>query len=430
MTFNIAFLVFLYLIEPLIIYSYAKSIFSLKYKPILTILISSGSYMIILVIYIFFSGNDIVNLLSILFINILQLKFLYNSKLKSAVFHGFVLIIIQFLSEAVAAYMLSWVLDLSSDQVVENYLEFGLVASLMIYFTLTKLLSMFTTKENRSRLSGKNFVLFLLPVSSIAIVLVLRYFTAGNKLNAFQNILCLGSMLLLIAANIAMFLVYETSLKNSERIFELEIVNQKNSIDLEYLKLLEKKSDAIQIMSHDFNKHLNTIKLMTKDTEVKNYVESLVGEISSSSEYRKTHNKTLDVIIGKYIDICHDNKISFTVECMSENLQYMTAIDLSSIFNNLLENAVESAKQSEERNIFLQISIVNNAFSKIVLYNSCCNVDMDSLGHFKTTKTNKKRHGLGLKSVIKTVEKYDGSCQFEFEEDKKEFKSIILIPQI
>ena len=55
---------------------------------------------------------------------------------------------------------------------------------------------------------------------------------------------------------------------------------------------------------------------------------------------------------------------------------------------------------------------------------------MDSSGHFKTTKTNKNRHGLGLKSVIKTVNKYDGSCQFEFDKNNKEFKSIILIPQI
>ena len=231
MTDNIVFLIFLYLIEPLIVYSYAKSIFSLKLKQIQTMLISSCSYLFILIIYLFVIRNDIVNLLSILIVNFLQLKFLYNSKVKSAVFHSFLLIIIQFISETSAAYIFSWILNISSNQVVENYFEFGSITSLLIYFTLTKLLSMFATKENRSKLSGKNFVLFLLPVSSVAIVLVLRSLTVDKKLTAFQNVLCIGSMLLLLAANIAMFLVYETSLKNSERLFELEIVNQKNSID-------------------------------------------------------------------------------------------------------------------------------------------------------------------------------------------------------
>ena len=358
------------------------------------------------------------------------MKFLYNSKVKSAVFHSFLLIIIQFISETSAAYIFSWILNISSNQVVENYFEFGSITSLLIYFTLTKLLSMFATKENRSKLSGKNFVLFLLPVSSVAIVLVLRSLTVDKKLTAFQNVLCIGSMLLLLAANIAMFLVYETSLKNSERLFELEIVNQKNSIDLEYIKLLEKKSNAIQIMSHDYNKHLNTIKLMTDDKNIQEFVDGLVDEISITSEYRQTHNKTLDVIIGKYMDICHEDKIEFNVECMSENLQYMAAIDLSSIFNNLLENAVEAAKQTEERKILLQISIINNAFSKIQLYNSCVNVSVDSSGQFKSTKNNKTRHGLGLKSVMKTVEKYQGSCQFEYDKENHKFKSMILIPQI
>ena len=142
-------------------------------------------------------------------------------------------------------------------------------------------------------------------------------------------------------------------------------------------------------MSHDYNKHLNTIKLMTDDKNIQEFVDGLVDEISITSEYRQTHNKTLDVIIGKYMDICHEDKIEFNVECMSENLQYMAAIDLSSIFNNLLENAVEAAKQTEERKILLQISIINNAFSKIQLYNSCVNVSVDSSGQFKSTKNNK-----------------------------------------
>ena len=66
MTDNIVFLIFLYLIEPLIVYSYAKSIFSLKLKQIQTMLISSCSYLFILIIYLFVIRNDIVNLLSIL----------------------------------------------------------------------------------------------------------------------------------------------------------------------------------------------------------------------------------------------------------------------------------------------------------------------------------------------------------------------------
>ena len=429
MTDNIVFLIFLYLIEPLIVYSYAKSIFSLKLKQIQTMLISSCSYLFILIIYLFVIRNDIVNLLSILIVNFLQLKFLYNSKVKSAVFHSFLLIIIQFISETSAAYIFSWILNISSNQVVENYFEFGSITSLLIYFTLTKLLSMFATKENRSKLSGKNFVLFLLPVSSVAIVLVLRSLTVDKKLTAFQNVLCIGSMLLLLAANIAMFLVYETSLKNSERLFTLEMAHQKKELDEQYFSILQKSNDDMQILAHDFKNHLSYVRNLDSVEDIDKYIDKVYPEIERFQQTASAGNKTLDVILGKYTSICQMKAVEFKTDIKNANLAQVESVDLIALLNNLLDNAVEAAETSESKRITLTLVKDTQFMDKLVIANSCDTAPAQSGDKLLTRKKKGALHGTGLKSVKKVCDRYGANYTWEYDSEEHLFITTVLMPK-
>lgn len=167
---------------------------------------------------------------------------------------------------------------------------------------------------------------------------------------------------------------------------------------------------------------------MSDSKEINEFVDNMIGEISTYNRVCKTKNKILDLILSKYIDICDDKKITFDIDIISDNLEMLNGNDISSLFNNLLDNAVEAAEKSKDKTISLQISTSISSYHKITIINSC-DVPPDSInGKLITTKRNKKAHGFGTKSINQTISKYNGEMQFEYDNANKLFKIIILIP--
>lgn len=338
---KLLFLFFTFLTEALIVYTYAKSLYNAKRSKLLSSATIIFAYMLLLLIYNFFS-NEIFNTFIIIFSNILLIYFLFDSSIKSAVFHGFALGISQLISEFIALYLIAAILQTNSQEIVAEHFEIGTSLSRVIYFFLSRLLTLISFKEKKSKSWGKWFALSLLPLSSIFIIIVFRLITDNIVLTPAENTLLISSIFFLLLVNIVIYMIYEQAEINSQKLIELEIANQKNDIDLKYLSLLEKKNETMQIMAHDYKNHLQTVQLMTDSPEIKTYINGILGEIHQNSQIGKSKNKLLDVIISKYADICKDKRIKFEVDVMSENMSFMNGNDISALFNNLLDNAVEA----------------------------------------------------------------------------------------
>lgn len=132
---------------------------------------------------------------------------------------------------------------------------------------------------------------------------------------------------------------------------------------------------------------------MSTSEDIKEFIQSMVGEISNNSQIGKTKNRFLDVILNKYIDIFNEKDIDFKNEIINDNLSFFSNYDMSTLFNNILDNAVESAETSTNPFIYLNISNVLNSYHKITVINSC-DIEPNAInGHLVTTKNNKNIHG-------------------------------------
>lgn len=158
---------------------------------------------------------------------------------------------------------------------------------------------------------------------------------------------------------------------------------------------------------------------MSEPKEIKEFIDNMIGEISTYNRICKTNNKILDLILSKYIDICDDKKIAFDIDIISDNLDLLSGNDISSLFNNLLDNAVEAAEKSQDKTISLQISTSISSYHKITIINSCDTPPNSMNGKLITTKRNKTVHGFGTKSINQTISKYNGEMQFEYDNANK-----------
>ena len=63
------------------------------------------------------------------------------------------------------------------------------------------------------------------------------------------------------------------------------------------------------------------------------------------------------------------------------------------------------------------------------IQNSCDTKPQTKNGNLLTTKKEKQLHGYGTRSVIKTINKYDGMFDWEYSETEKIFTVTVAMPQ-
>ena len=101
------------------------------------------------------------------------------------------------------------------------------------------------------------------------------------------------------------------------------------------------------------------------------------------------------------------------VTCVAdgEAIEFMHPMDITALFGNALDNAIESVKKiadPEKRLIHMVVSRQKN-FLRIKVENCYEGTLEFENGMPKTTKLDKKFHGYGMKSIKTIVEKYSGS---------------------
>ena len=107
------------------------------------------------------------------------------------------------------------------------------------------------------------------------------------------------------------------------------------------------------------------------------------------------------------------------------NLAFIIDDDLVAMLSNLLDNAVEAAKNS--KNAYINLSVKNEkSFVVLRVVNSCAVAPEANGKLLKTTKNDASVHGYGTKSIRKTAKKYNGICEWHYDETEGSFSFTIL----
>ena len=125
----------------------------------------------------------------------------------------------------------------------------------------------------------------------------------------------------------------------------------------------------------------------------------------------KTGNKVLDTILTSKSMHCQRHGIELKFMGEGQLLNFMEDMDISALFGNMLDNAIESVvkiKDRQKRLISLHV-IQDKQFIRIRTENYCEENVQFQDGIPITTKKDKRFHGYGMKSMKKIVEKYGGS---------------------
>lgn len=426
---KLAFTSIIYLAELVIMLGYFKNLFTQKISTIKTALIYLAGYILLYCLYAFVPENSIINGAAFLAVNIALALLCFNIKLKSAFFHSAVGTVSMFATEMITIYAISFLLGKSLDHYYNNFFLFAVDAVICktLFFIVIKIITAIARKKDAKYDTGKYGLLMLLPLSSLLCAILLHYLISAIPPLPLAGAFCIILVVLLLITNITVFWVYETTQKNSREIMELQIAGQKEKLDMEYLKLLEQKNSALERLMHDFKNHLSSVKGLGNTEEAEKYIKSLYGSISEYEYVGKTQNRMLDLILSKYTTMCSSTGVEFSAEAYSENLKFMDDFDLSSLMNNLLDNAFEAASKTENGKINVIIKRNESGKRIIDVVNTCENAPVSINGKLVSTKSG-GIHGIGTKSIKAAAEKYGGDCEWMYDDVSKTFRIIIVFP--
>ena len=163
---------------------------------------------------------------------------------------------------------------------------------------------------------------------------------------------------------------------------------------------------------HDLKHQIAYLRSGLSHDERTAYLDKMEQEISAYEAMNKTGNRVLDAILtGKAIK-CQNLKIQLITVIDGEALDFMDAMDLSSLFGNSLDNAIESVQKVEDvsqRLIRLKVARVKG-FVRIEVENRYEGELKFRNGNPISTKENQAYHGYGVKGIREIAAKYGGSA--------------------
>lgn len=195
--------------------------------------------------------------------------------------------------------------------------------------------------------------------------------------------------------------------KSSKEKMEFQMMKQFWHKEKQQLALTKEYIDIINIKCHDMKQQLSVLSAGKISEEEINELKKIINIYDSSVS---TGNDILDIVVAEKSLRCHNEQISLYVRADAENLGFMSATDVFSLFGNIIDNAMDAARKlpkAEMKTINLEI-IEAKGLMSIHCENYYAGDVVFVDGIPQTTKDNKLFHGFGLKSISVIVQKYNG----------------------
>lgn len=309
--------------------------------------------------------------------------------------------------------------DLITDQTI--YRIVILFITKFMYYIFSHAILMLKNKTP-TNLNGIEWAIVILSFTTSLIISLFLFDTAYKiKLAKSDYYFLSASIFAMIIMNVLSLYLFK--LQNLRNLEQVQIAMLRVQTDQQHKSINELKELSLEMkkLKHDISKYFDTtLELIShgKDEKAIKYISEIKStRFSKPFDMIDTSNDVLNAVLNSKISYCKNNNIQIDYR-ITGNPNYISDIDISILLGNLLDNAIEAAVKCETPAISVTISedkaylivMVKNTIVDSVLKNNPC---------LKTTKINKKHHGLGMLTIQDIVNKYNGI--FDFEEEENSF---------
>ncbi len=267
--------------------------------------------------------------------------------------------------------------------------------------------------------------IILIPTSILFITAVFNLVVSES-----QAWLVVVSVTMMIGFNILVFCIFERLQEYYQDKLDKEILARQNNDYVKKLNAIMESNERIRMIRHNSIEHIDALEGLIKEhdnDEALNYLTRIKKELSVGEAANiRTGNVIVDSVSNALADRIQKSGIKIERKGSIPDKLRIEPFDLCVIFGNLLDNAIEAVEQLEPERRIIEIQFKYQGGALYLLFANPCDSNMDFDENMQTTKPERENHGLGLKSVRRSVARYPGSLSRFYIKDNWFYADILL----
>lgn len=240
------------------------------------------------------------------------------------------------------------------------------------------------------------------------------------------NFLLTGALQLLV------FRLYLHTGKEKEYQKENQLIQMNQRLLERHMELLESSVETGRRIRHDARHHNAVIAEYARrgqDEELLQYLKEYLKETDTNAVESICANTAVNNLLAAYTERAKKEHISVSLDVKLEKNPGIPSIDLVTILANAYENAIygcmEVQKHARERACSIHL-MIRKKLGKLIIYcSNTCRTEIELKNGLPKPETT---GGIGVLSIIKTAEKYDGEYDFKNDNGMFIFRLIINLP--
>ena len=411
-------------------YIYVFVIFDKIYKPKNLSMVWKAAFVVIMSLmraaFLYINVSIFKFMFAITAIVLLNIIF-YKPPGKVFLLYDMLYLIITSIVEILSSFLIGIILKVSKDDIITKPLLFlaAMIFTWIIMIAFAKSFILIVAGKGVNNIRTHEFIMFLILIAGE--IFMLQFFS-NYITKSPQHYKIIIVLITFLALDLYLAYLLKMIAKTYQTEKELQLVTQQSMLQLNAYKELNEKYTASRRIIHDVRKHIASLEGLINDNradEAIRYRSLLNAELDKLIPRFECDSPILTVVINNKLEAAEKMNVDFKVDAEFTQIDFISNLDITAIFSNMLDNAFEACEElpEDKRRVWLSITRRNH-FVFVFLENSFSEVATDIEKGYRSTK--KGHQGIGLSNIRNVCEKYHGS--FNAHTENETFITELLIP--
>lgn len=210
-----------------------------------------------------------------------------------------------------------------------------------------------------------------------------------------------------------MYFVVQQMSKDNQTKLEYELMKEKEKYSKESMEIIKRSNEELREFKHDLKNYLlplqEAMETMPQSEMVKVW-EKINQKIEDVQTLIQTGNSYVDSMINTKITLARSEKVDVKCTILSK-MEGIDDLEFCSVFGNLMDNAIEAERKVTEKKEIIIFVEEKMGYLRLEIQNKIEKSVLNENSSLNTTKKDTSSHGIGHKSVKRTMQKVGGALK-------------------
>ena len=211
-----------------------------------------------------------------------------------------------------------------------------------------------------------------------------------------------------------MYFVVQQMSKDNQTKLEYELMKEKEKYSKESMEIIKRSNEELREFKHDLKNYLLPLQEAMEtmpQSEMAMVWEKINQKIEGVQTLIQTGNSYVDSMINTKITLARSEKVDVKCTILSK-MEGIDDLEFCSVFGNLMDNAIEAERKVTEKKEIIIFVEEKMGYLRLEIQNKIEKSVLNENSSLNTTKKDTSSHGIGHKSVKRTMQKVGGALKY------------------